>query len=68
MKDNNCAVSCADCYFRRASLCALRLERPCPTFRHYSLGELGPSQPQRLMPRPLDEVVRPRLLAQPAAA
>jgi hypothetical protein len=26
-------VTCDDCYFRRHGLCALMLERPCPTFR-----------------------------------
>jgi hypothetical protein len=25
--------TCGDCYFRRQGLCALALERPCPTFR-----------------------------------
>ena len=31
-------VSCADCYFHKAGLCALLLESPCPTFR---LAERG---------------------------
>ena len=26
-------VSCNDCYFRRAGLCALPGDEPCPTFR-----------------------------------
>lgn len=68
MKVNNIEVTCSDCYFCRASLCALQLEEPCPTFRHHALGVLGPPQPQRLTPRPLDEVERPRLVPQPAAA
>jgi hypothetical protein len=25
--------TCQDCYFRRQGLCALVVERPCPTFR-----------------------------------
>jgi len=25
--------TCQDCYFHRHGLCALALERPCPTFR-----------------------------------
>ena len=25
--------SCGDCYFKHHGLCALALERPCPTFR-----------------------------------
>jgi len=44
-------VSCADCYFRRASLCALVLETPCPTFRHHSRGSLVPPRQPRLVPR-----------------
>ncbi len=43
-------VSCADCYFRQASLCALVLERPCPTFRHHSRGSLVPPRQPRLVP------------------
>jgi hypothetical protein len=68
MKSNTVQVRCEDCYFRRACLCALRLDEPCPTFRHHALGVLGPPRPQRLTPRPLDEVVRPHLVVQPAAA
>jgi hypothetical protein len=68
MDDNHSRVTCSDCYFRHAALCALRLEQTCPTFRHHALGALAPAQPQRLTPRPLDEVVRPRLVVQPAAA
>ncbi len=68
MEDNSTRVTCEECYFRCAALCALRLDEPCPTFRHHALGELAPAQPQRLMPRPLDEVVRPLRVAQPAAA
>jgi hypothetical protein len=30
---NQKAPTCQDCYFRRHGLCALVLERPCPTFR-----------------------------------
>jgi hypothetical protein len=49
--------TCDDCYFRRAGLCALSPERPCPTFRAESRGALmRPRQPQ-LVPRPLAEVV-----------
>lgn len=44
--------TCEDCYFRRAGLCALVLEAPCPTFRLHSRGSLAPRQP-RLVPRPL---------------
>ena len=49
--------TCDDCYFRRAGLCALSPESPCPTFRPESRGALTrPRQPQ-LVPRPLAEVV-----------
>jgi hypothetical protein len=68
MKSNTVRTSCSDCYFRHASLCALLLDEPCPTFRHHTRGALAPPQPLRLSPRPLDEVVQPRLVAQTAAA
>lgn len=68
MKTNTVRTTCSDCYFRHASLCALVLDEPCPTFRHYSRGALAPSQPLRLSSRPLDEVVQTRLVVQTAAA
>ena len=34
-------AKCADCYFRRAGLCALPGDNPCPTFRHATAGVLG---------------------------
>jgi len=46
-------VTCEDCYFRRAGLCALSLESPCPTFRTQSRGSLVPPRQPRLVPRPL---------------
>jgi hypothetical protein len=46
--------TCDDCYFRRQGLCALALERPCPTFR--AAGRI--LQPPR----------QPRLVARPASA
>ncbi len=46
-------VSCEDCYFHKAGLCALVLESPCPTFRNADRGVLvKPLQPQ-LVPRPV---------------
>jgi hypothetical protein len=68
MKLNGIEVTCEDCYFRQASLCALRVDEPCPIFRHSARGALVPAQPPRLSPRPLDEVVKGRLVAQVAAA
>ena len=49
-------ATCDDCYFRRAGLCALSLEAPCPTFRAHSRGSLAPPQQPRLVPRPLGSV------------
>ncbi len=56
-------ATCADCYFRRAGLCALATEVPCPTFRAYARGALAPTQQAPLIARPLA-----RLTAQYAAA
>jgi hypothetical protein len=55
-------VTCADCYFRRAGLCALRTDTPCPTFRAYATGALAPSLQAPLIPR------RPLTLAAQHAA
>ena len=49
-------VSCGECYFRRAGLCALQLEVPCPTFRHHSRGSLVPPRQPRLVPRTLGRI------------
>jgi hypothetical protein len=46
-------VTCADCYFRRAGLCALPGDTPCPTFRPYKRGGLAPPQQARLVVRQL---------------
>jgi hypothetical protein len=51
-------ATCADCYFRRAGLCALVTETTCPTFRAHTRGALAPPQQPRLVPRPLAELVR----------
>lgn len=32
------APTCADCYFKQNMLCALGLDRPCPTFRAAERG------------------------------
>jgi len=55
-------VTCADCYFRKAGLCALRTDVPCPTFRGYARGALAPSLQAPLVPR------RPLALAAQHAA
>lgn len=46
-------VTCSDCYFRRANLCALRVEVPCPTFRAVAKGSIAVPKQPRLIPRPL---------------
>ena len=45
-------VTCDDCYFRRAQLCALKLAEPCPTFRPASKGCIVPPRQAPLVPRP----------------
>jgi hypothetical protein len=49
-------ATCEDCYFRRAGLCALTLDSPCPTFRLHSRGSLVPPRQPRLVPRSLGEI------------
>lgn len=49
-------VTCNDCYFRRAGLCALPGDTPCPTFRPYTKGTLVPPRQPRLIPRPLGQL------------
>ena len=46
-------VTCDDCYFRQAGLCALLLERPCPTFRVAVRGALVPPRHPHLVARTL---------------
>ena len=46
-------ATCNDCYFRQAGLCALDVERICPTFRVTAKGSLVPPVQPRLVPRPL---------------
>jgi len=49
-------VTCADCYFRRAGLCALPGDAACPTFRAYTRGALAPSTQPRLIARPVAQL------------
>jgi len=44
-------ATCSDCYFRRAGLCALPGETPCPTFRLHADGRMAPPAQPRLVPR-----------------
>lgn len=62
MKDYSTRVYCRDCYFRKAELCALRLEEACPTFRPHTSGALAATaRSVRLAPRPLADVVQAQL-------
>jgi hypothetical protein len=47
-------ATCDDCYFRRAALCALTPDSPCPTFRAEMRGRITPPQQPQLVARPLD--------------
>jgi len=47
-------LNCDDCFFRRAGLCALAGNVPCPTFRVAAGGALAPPQQPRLVPRTLE--------------
>ena len=49
MTPRQSAPTCNDCYFRTHGLCALALERPCPTFRLDARTLQPPRQP-RLVP------------------
>jgi hypothetical protein len=48
-------ITCQDCYFRRAELCALPGNRVCPTFRMAKTALIPPRQP-RLVARPPQRV------------
>jgi hypothetical protein len=50
-------VTCADCYFRRAGLCAIAAERPCPTFRAHTRGAIAPPRQPPLVPLSLAALV-----------
>jgi hypothetical protein len=51
-------VTCDDCFFRKAGLCALLLESPCPTFRHAERGLLVPPAQPQLVSRPVSAFAR----------
>jgi hypothetical protein len=46
-------ITCDDCYFRRAGLCALPGDTPCPTFRAHRRGGLTPPPQAPLVVRQL---------------
>jgi hypothetical protein len=43
-------ITCKDCYFRKAALCALT-DGPCPTFRPAKAQRLEPPDQPRLVAR-----------------
>jgi hypothetical protein len=45
--------TCNECYFRRAGLCALPGDTPCPTFRATNGGTLVPPRQPQLVLRPV---------------
>jgi len=49
--------TCLDCYFHRHGLCALALERPCPTFRAAGRTLEPPRQPPLVARPPLAAAV-----------
>jgi hypothetical protein len=51
-------LTCQDCYFHKAGLCALLLTSPCPTFRQDQRGILAPPLQPKLVPRPLSAFAR----------
>src|SRR3972149_3371544 len=56
-------VSCNDCYFRCAALCALPGDNPCPTFRPATKTQLAPPRQPRLVSRPRPPPPPPRAAA-----
>jgi len=53
MSKNRPTLTCHDCYFHRHALCALALERPCPTFRAAGRTLEPPRQPPLVVRPPL---------------
>ncbi len=50
--NGNRVVTCDDCFFRRAELCALPGNTPCPTFRPAKQATLARSVQAQLVERP----------------
>ena len=45
-------LTCDDCFFRRAELCAIPGNTPCPTFRAVKAGKPAPPRQATLVARP----------------
>jgi hypothetical protein len=52
-------VTCDDCFFRKAHLCALALSEPCPTFRPAASGAMVPPRQPRLVVAANERVLIP---------
>ncbi len=51
-------ATCDDCYFRRAGLCALPGNTPCPTFRAATGRLTPPAQPRLVFRAPVATVAQ----------
>jgi hypothetical protein len=60
--------TCGDCYFKHHGLCALALERPCPTFRPTGRALAPPRQPTLVARAPLATAALAAAAGAPAAA
>jgi hypothetical protein len=47
-------TTCNDCFFRRADLCAIPGNTPCPTFRAVKSGKPMPPSQATLVARPAE--------------
>jgi hypothetical protein len=65
---SNGLPTCQDCYFHRHGLCALALERPCPTFRAAGTTLEPPRHPPLVARPPLIATVALAPTQQPAPA
>ena len=46
-------LTCDQCFFRRADLCALPGNTPCPTFRAVKAGKVAPPNQPTLVAKPV---------------
>jgi len=60
--------TCGDCYFKHHGLCALALERPCPTFRPAGHALAPPRRPTVVARAALGATPLAAAVAAPAAA
>jgi len=60
---NKIDVTCSNCYFHGAGLCALRCDEACPTFRYSIQAAPLPPRPSSHRPLPLAELTREHAVA-----